>query len=97
MICVVTLEFTGEVPDDLRVEHRDALGRLTNDGYLLLSGPLSKNQGMAILKAPSLDDARTLYAATPLATANLIQWRVEEWDPRGGALAALFTYLDRHA
>ena len=95
MICVVTLQFTGEVPDALRLEHRDALRQMTKDGHLLLSGPLSNKQGMAILTAPSLDDARTLYGATPLARADLIHWGIEEWDLRGGALTPLLTYLDR--
>jgi uncharacterized protein YciI len=89
VLYVVTLEFIEEPSDVLRQDHRKALGRLSEEGHLLLSGPFPGTKiGMAILRAMSIERARSIYEVTPLAVAGIIKWEIREWDARAGVLSS---------
>ncbi len=80
---VVTLSFTRGAPSpDQRDAQQQFLARLHEEGTLVLAGRFTDERGggMAVLEAPSLDEARRRYADSPLVAGNVVDWDVREWD-----------------
>jgi uncharacterized protein len=60
-------------------------------GVLFASGPFQKDgkatgEGLTIVRAASIDDARQLLAGDPFATSGLRTWDVREWHLLEGAI-----------
>jgi uncharacterized protein YciI len=80
---VVTLAFPRGAPSpEQREAQQEFLARLRDDGTLVYAGRFTDERGggMAVLEAPSLDEARRRYAESPLVADDVVDWDVREWD-----------------
>lgn len=77
--------------------HIEFMISLEERGVLFASGPFhadgaSTGEGLTIVRAASLTDARAILDADPFAVAGLRTWDVREWHLMEGAI-----YLTLHA
>jgi uncharacterized protein YciI len=73
---LVRVEFKAKADQADLVEQRAFLERITKERTLLLAAmlPEEPGKGIAILEAPSIDEAKTMYSAAPLAKKGIIAW-----------------------
>jgi len=76
--------------------HMENIGRLANEGKLVVAGPLGKNdknyRGIFILNAATIDEAKTLLDTDPAVKEKLLEAEIFEWY----GSAALGEYLPYH-
>lgn len=85
---VVTLEFTDGPPaEEHRTAQRRFLAGLLDQGTLRAAGVFAdKKGGMSVLTADSLEDAQKIFAESPFAQAQVVDWDVREWTITWGDL-----------
>jgi uncharacterized protein YciI len=73
---IVRIEFKAKAGDADLFEQRAFLERITSDGTLLAAAilPDEPGKGIAIIEAPSIEDAKALYAEAPLFKKGIIAW-----------------------
>ncbi|MBL7831475.1 MAG: hypothetical protein JNK41_10640 [Saprospiraceae bacterium] len=76
--------------------HLDNIGRLADEGKLVVAGPFGKNdksyRGLYILNAPTLQDAQALLDTDPAIKAGVFDVELYQWY----GSAALPEYLKVH-
>lgn len=85
---VVSLAFPhGPPTPDERDAQKQFLAGLLEQDVLVMAGvfPDERGGGMSILQAPSLEEARGRFAASPLVEAGRVDWEVREWNVTWGA------------
>lgn len=84
------------VVDSLFRGHMANIGRLAQEGKLVVAGPLQKNdktyRGIFILNVKTLDEAKALLQTDPAIKANLLDSELYSWY----GSAALPMYLKYH-
>jgi uncharacterized protein YciI len=77
---IVRIKVKGAVQESDSAAQAAFLGALIKEKRLLLAGtlPETPGQGMAILTASTLDEARALYGNSPLLKRDLIDWTITE-------------------
>jgi uncharacterized protein len=82
--------------DSLFTGHMKNIMRLAEEGKLIVSGPMKKNdrsyRGIFILNVPAIEDAKSLMAADPAITGKLLEVEYYQWF----GSAALPMYLPFH-
>jgi uncharacterized protein YciI len=82
--------------DSLFKEHMDNMGRLANEGKLVVAGPLKKNEkayrGIFILNVRTIDEANQLLVTDPAVKEKLLDVELFQWY----GSAALPLYLKHH-
>jgi uncharacterized protein YciI len=82
--------------DSLFAGHMKNIMRLADEGKLVVSGPMKKNdrsyRGIFILNVPSIEDDKSLMAADPAITGKLLDVEYYQWF----GSAALPMYLPFH-
>ncbi len=85
-----------ELIDSLFAGHLKNIGRLADEGKLVVAGPLGKNaktyRGIFILNVKTIDEAKTLLQTDPAVKAKLLDAELYEWY----GSAALPLYLGKH-
>jgi uncharacterized protein YciI len=91
-----TMSLSKPASDSLFAGHLKNIMRLAEQGKLVVSGPMKKNdrsyRGIFILNVPVIDDARSLMANDPAITAQLLDVEYYQWF----GSAALPMYLPFH-
>jgi uncharacterized protein YciI len=91
----------GEIPakavvDSLFAGHMQNIGRLVNEGKLIVAGPMQKNtagyRGIFILNVKTVDEAKLLLDTDPAVKAGLLDPELYQWY----GSAALPMYLKFH-
>lgn len=84
------------IRDSLFAGHLRNIGRLADEGKLVLAGPLGKNQhqyrGLFILSCKSMAQADSILLTDPAVAAKLLEAEVFNWY----GSAALPSYLEVH-
>ena len=92
----------GKTDDQKKVEelfrgHMANIGKLAEDGKLVVAGPLGKNEktyrGIFILDVKTTEEARELLQTDPAVKAKLLEAELYEWY----GSAALPVYLETHS
>lgn len=86
---VVTLDFPNGPPSaEQRDAQRSFLDGLVEAGFLLAAGIFADDRGggMSLLRAGSIDEARSQFSKSPLVQAGLVEWDLREWQVTKGAL-----------
>ena len=82
--------------DRLFAGHMQNIGRLANDGKLIVAGPMQKNRadyrGIFILNVKTFDEAKLLLDTDPAVKSGLLDPELFQWY----GSAALPTYLKFH-
>jgi len=82
--------------DSLFKGHMANIGRLANEGKLVVAGPLKKNdknyRGIFILNAKTVEEANLLLSTDPAVKEKLLDAEIYQWY----GSAALPTYLPNH-
>lgn len=85
-----------EIVDSLFAGHMKNIGKLAEEGKLVVAGPLGKNvktyRGIFILNAKTIEEAKVLLQTDPAVKAKLLDAELYEWY----GSAALPLYLDKH-
>jgi uncharacterized protein YciI len=86
---IVRIKVKGTVEESDTAAQKAFLGALTKDKRLVLAGtlPETPGQGMAILRASTIDEARALYSNAPLLKRDLIDWTISELNVTFGLVA----------
>jgi len=84
------------VRDSLFKGHMANIGRLADEGKLVVAGPISKNElnyrGIFILNVPTIEEARELLQTDPTIKENVFELELFKWY----GSAALPEYLKTH-
>ena len=85
---------------DILPLHLEYMIDLEKKGLVFASGPLASDQGMrgdgmTILRAASLDEARRIAAADPFVAHGLRTFEVREWTVMEGSLALKVNFSDQ--
>lgn len=79
------------VSDSLFAGHMKNIGRLANDGKLVLAGPFGKNdqtyRGLYIFNVSSIDDAKELVASDPAVAGKLLEAAYYQWYGSAAVMA----------
>ena len=82
--------------DSLFRGHMENIGRLADEGKLVVAGPFGKNdrnyRGLFILNAKTVEEANALLETDPTIRAKVFETEVTSWY----GSAALPTYLPNH-
>jgi uncharacterized protein YciI len=85
-----------KILDSLFKGHMENIGRLAENGKLIVAGPLGKNdktyRGIFILNLQTIEDANILLETDPTIKARVLEAEVYKWY----GSAALPTYLLNH-
>lgn len=85
-----------KIQDSLFIGHLRNIGRLANDGKLIIAGPLEKNknsyEGIFVLNVKTFDEARILLDTDPAIKSKLLDTELFQWY----GSAALPLYLKYH-
>ncbi len=73
--------------------HMENIGKLVNEGKLIIAGPIGKNdrtyRGIYVFDVPALEEAKKLVLTDPAVAAGLLAAEMYEWY----GSAALVEYL----
>ncbi|MDB5480874.1 MAG: hypothetical protein JWO83_1927 [Caulobacteraceae bacterium] len=77
---VVSLTFKRVASQDEGLAQRQFLQDLVERDVLILAGPLadSPGHGLAIVRAGSLVEARTIYEGAPIIKKDIASWAIDE-------------------
>ena len=88
--------FDKKKTDSLFQGHMANIGRLANEGKLIVAGPLKKNdknyRGIFILNAKTVEEASQLLSTDPAVKEKMLDAEIYQWY----GSAALPTYLPNH-
>jgi uncharacterized protein YciI len=91
-----TATFEKNKTDSLFTGHMANIGRLANEGKLIVAGPLRKNdktyRGIFILDAKTIEEAKQLLDTDPAVKEKMLDGEIYQWY----GSAALPTYLPNH-
>jgi uncharacterized protein YciI len=85
---VVSLSFPNGPPSaEEREAQKQFLASLLERGTLVMAGVFTDQRGggMSVLRAASLEEARSCFAESPLVEADRVDWEVREWNVTWGA------------
>ena len=100
----VVLSKGGATPDQigkLLPDHLEYMIGLEKNGALFASGPLASTDGkiagdgLTILRAKSIEDARIIASADPFVKNNLRTFEVREWTVMEGSLGIRVNLSDQ--
>lgn len=81
----------------LLAEHLDYMIELERSGKLFASGPLGLREmrnGMTVLRAETIEEARAIALADPFVKADLRGFTVEPWTIMEGSITVSVSYSD---
>ena len=85
-----------KVKSDLFAGHMKNIGRLVEEGYLIIAGPFGKNQndfrGLYLFDLSDLEEVKKLLQSDPAISSRLLKTELYPWY----GSAALPMYLDFH-
>lgn len=86
------VDITPHLPD-----HLQYMIALEKYGILFASGPLSgtMGDGMTVLRAGSIDDARAIAARDPFVVNNLRTFEIREWTVMEGSVGLTVNFSDQ--
>jgi uncharacterized protein YciI len=100
----VILSKGGATPDQISAalpEHLEYMIELEKKGALFASGPLTAaagqpaGDGLTILRAASVDEARAIASAGPFVVKKLRSFEVREWTVMEGSLGLKVNFSDQ--
>ncbi|MEW6450146.1 MAG: YciI family protein [Pseudomonadota bacterium] len=100
----VILSKGGATPEQLGAvlpDHLEYMIGLEKKGALFASGPLATadgkmaGDGLTVLRAASIDEARTIASADPFVKNNLRTFEVREWTVMEGSLSIKVNLSDQ--
>ncbi|GAA0878770.1 hypothetical protein GCM10009119_17380 [Algoriphagus jejuensis] len=87
-------EYTTEQRQEIQGAHMANIGRMAEEGSLVLAGPFFGNEdlrGIYVFDVQSLDEAKTLTETDPAIKAGVLKMDLKEWY--GSAALILLTDL----
>lgn len=100
----VVLSKGGATPDQIGAvlpDHLEYMIGLEKNGALFASGPLTAaagqpaGDGLTILRAASIEEARAIAAADPFVVKKLRSFEVREWTVMEGSLGLKVNFSDQ--
>ena len=79
-------DFTAEELQTIQQAHMQNIGKMVEDGKLLLAGPFMDGGGLFILNVPTEDDAINLVEKDPAVIAKRFDYRIKAWVTEKGLL-----------
>lgn len=77
---VVSLKIIDRPTEQATAAQHVLLNKLLDDGTLVLAGPFTNGaNGMAVLRAESIDQVRNIYDHSPVITSGCATFEVREW------------------
>ncbi len=78
-------ELPKEEVEDLQRRHLENIGKLANEGKLLVAGPFNSGGGIFILNTKDREEAKSWILTDPAIRANRYRLEMFEWTPRTGS------------